>query len=156
MKKIGTRAEVYNGLAFKTSGGMTKENIIKIKEKPKKRSYKSKKNKKKINGKDINVNVNVSGNDGLTRENTKEKIKKQKKYLSRKISDRMRQKSNFHQKKISFNTNLNQEKEYICQSLDNDDNFDNDYDKDKDNSHKNKGKFIIEQFPDLSDNDIFN
>lgn len=91
-KKIGTREEVYNLVANKTSGGMQRPDIIK---------------------------------------NNK---KKGRRYISRKISERMKTNSNLKKKKkrtiisncnntsktkknITFNTDNNKVKEYYCLNL---------------------------------------
>lgn len=51
MKRIGSREEVYNGIAIKTTGGMHKDDIIKIKQKLKTDDTVSKYNEKYISKK---------------------------------------------------------------------------------------------------------
>ena len=68
MKSIGTRKEVYYGLAKKTSGGMTKNDIIKS---------------SKLQHSNTPQHANLQENDKCI-------LKKKKIYLSKKISNRMK------------------------------------------------------------------
>jgi hypothetical protein len=96
MKTIGTREEVYNDLAKKTSGGLTKKDIL----------------------------------------------KKKKKYISLKKSNEMKKKNPFKKKltkrKISFELNENETKEFYCKTFNEKKKIINDDEDDDDDDDENK------------------
>lgn len=146
MKRIGTRKEVYLGTALKTSGGMTRDDIIKsVKEKAKKiylskkissrmkynspllsyRKYKQSKKKECELGK-----LNVSDlKEKLIRERKLQRLKRRK-LKSQKSHKYLKEKKKHKSKKLSFALNKNKTKEFYCSRLnDENDNDDNDEDK---------------------------
>lgn len=114
-KKIGTREDVYNGIAQKTSGGMYQADIIlkknnvnnkkyisrkisnRMKQKTPLEKYKIQKSSKKQNNKNItnykNSTNNISGNK-----------------INRKLS----------KKNVSFTSNNNIIREYVCLTMNSD------------------------------------
>lgn len=151
MKKIGTRKEVYLGVALKTSGGMTRDDIIKsVKEKAKKiylskkissrmkynsplLSYRKHKQSKKKN--DELGKFNVSDlKEKLIRERKLQRLKRRK-LKSQKSHTYLKEKKKHKSKKLSFALNKNKTKEFYCSKL-NDDNDNYNYNED-DNDHNN-------------------
>jgi hypothetical protein len=141
MKRIGSRKEVYLGIALKTSGGMNRDDIIKsVKEKAKKiylskkishrmknnspllsyRKHKKSKKKEYVLGK-----LNVSDlKETLIRERKLQRIKRRK-FKSQKIQKYLKEKNN-SRKKLSFALNKNKIKEFYCSKLNNNDDEDDD------------------------------
>ena len=143
MKRIGTRKEVYLGIALKTSGGMTRNDIIKsVKEKAKQiylskkissrmkynsplfsyRKHKQSKKKEYELGK-----LNVSDlKEKLIRERKLQRLKRRK-LKSQKSHTYLKEKKKHKSKKLSFALNKNKTKEFYCSKLNNDnDNEDDD------------------------------
>lgn len=125
MKTIGSREEVYNDFAKKTSGGLTKKDIL----------------------------------------------KKKKKYISLKKSNEMKKKNPFKKKltkrKISFELNENETKEFYCKTFNEKKKIINDDDDDDENkindnidflklnSLKNENKeFIIKDICEIENIDL--
>jgi len=149
MKRIGSRKEVYLGIALKTSGGMTRDDIIKsVKEKAKKiylskkissrmkynspllsyRKHKKSKKKEYELGK-----LNVSDlKEKLIRERKLQRLKRRK-LKSQKSHKYLKEKHKHKSKKLSFALNKNKTKEFYCSKL----NDDNDNDNEDDNDHNN-------------------
>lgn len=105
MKKIGTREEVYNGLAIKTSGGMYKDDIIKI----------------------GNVSRGSKSNQKLNQKKNPRLNHKRDKYISKKKSEIMKgkyrksmKKEGSNTRKITFDKQIIMRK-YHCNKMDNDD-----------------------------------
>jgi len=185
MKEIGSRKEVYVGIALKTSGGMTREDIIKsVKEKAKKlylskkissrmkynsplvlyRKTKQSKKKQSDLGK-----LNVSDlKKMLSRERRLQRIKRRK-LKSLKSQKSLKEKNKDKSKKLSFALNKNKTKEFYCSRLNNDDDDDsysttsfNGYERDDEdedgneyNSSRDKKEFKIEALPEISLEELF-
>uniref|UniRef100_A0A6C0EFE8 Uncharacterized protein n=1 Tax=viral metagenome TaxID=1070528 RepID=A0A6C0EFE8_9ZZZZ len=182
MKKIGSRKEVYLGIALKTSGGMTRDDIIKSVKDKAKNIYLSKKissrmknnnplvlyrkhKKSKKKGYELGQ-LNVSDlKEKLIRERQLHRIKRRKlKSLKSKRDLKIRHKS----KKLSFALNKNKTKEFYCPSLNREDDMfstsslngyerDNeDEDTENDNYNQNqKSEFKIEEPPDINLDELF-
>ena len=184
MKKIGSRKEVYLGIALKTSGGMTRDDIIKsVKEKAKKIYLskkissrmknnsplvfyrKTKKSKKKEHelGK-----LNVSDlKEKLIRERKLQRIKRRKLKSLKSQTDSKEKKHK--SKKLSFALNKNKTKEFYCASLDKEDDiftstsyngYERDNEDDENDNYNNynkneKKEFKIEEPPDINLDELF-
>jgi len=185
MKEIGSRKEVYVGIALKTSGGMTREDIIKsVKEKAKKlylskkissrmkynsplvlyRKTKQSKKKQSDLGK-----LNVSDlKKMLSRERRLQRIKRRK-LKSLKSQKSLKEKNKDKSKKLRFSLNKNKTKEFYCSRLNNDDDDDsysttsfNGYERDDEdenedeyNTSRDKKEFKIEALPEISLEELF-
>ena len=166
MKRIGTREEVYLGIALKTPGGMTRTDIIKAKKQNAKKKYLSRKistrmktNSPLIKYKKIRSSKKQQLIDSDISQDKKEKYineRRQARMLRRKKSQRrkLNQYKNTElkpyktksSKKLSFNFNNNITKEYQCQNLE--DNYELGYDSDDENESGNI-PFKIEEMPDI-------
>lgn len=184
MKKIGSRKEVYLGVALKTSGGMTRDDIIKsVKEKAKKiylskkissrmkynspllsyRKHKKSKKKEYELGK-----LNVSDlKEKLIRERKLQRLKRRK-LKSQKSHKNLKEKKKHKSKKLSFALNKNKTKEFYCPRLNNNDDNDDSYsttsfngyerddeDENEYNSSRDKKEFKIESPPEISLEELF-
>ena len=166
MKRIGTREEVYLGLALKTPGGMTRTDIIKATKQNAKKKYLSRKistrmktNSPLIKYKKIRSSKKQQLIDSDISQEKKEKYmneRRQARLLRRKKSQRVKlqqyNKSPLNSnkpkssKKLSFNFNNNVTKEYHCQNLE--DNYELGYDSDDENENSSN-TFKIEEMPDI-------
>lgn len=181
MKKIGTRKEVYTGVALKTSGGMTRDDIIKSLNQKAKKIYLSKKissrmkdnsplvsyrKNKQSKKKEKNLEkLNVSDiRDMLMRERKLQRIKRRK-LKSLKSQNDVKEDTKNKSKKLSFALNKNKTKEYYCSNLNNE-NFSsymndmndmNGYERDDedDNYQSIRREFKIEEPPDIKLEDLF-
>lgn len=122
-KKIGSREEVYNDMARKTSGGMYKDdiikkNIVKRKEKGTRTRYLS----KKISDRMKNNHPNI-GRRKKTHTNTIKNINKTNQYQNKSkkntnLNLKRNMNGNYNKKRtIKFNINNNTVKEYYCPKL---------------------------------------
>lgn len=129
IKRIGTREEVFNGVAKMTSGGMTRDMIVKT-IKNNKVNYAS----KKISDR-MKYVIKQRGNNFKNCRKT--------------IKSTNQQQSKTRKNTVSFCINKNRVQEYYCPELNNyhydDDNNDND-----DNT-----EFIIEDMPNISLRELF-
>lgn len=176
MKRIGTREEVYLGLALKTAGGMTRPDIIKASKQNAKKKYLSRKisTRMKTNNPLVRYKKIKSAKKQQLRDSDISQEKKDKYINERKIARLLRRKKsqrrkleqsklgNKHKikssKKLSFNLENNIVKEYQCMNLeDNYYNYNNDDDElgyESDNESP-KSPFKIEEMPDIDINDYF-
>lgn len=122
-KKIGSREEVYNDMARKTSGGMYKDdiikkNIVKRKEKGTRTRYLS----KKISDRMKNNHQNI-GRRKKTQTYTSKNINKTNQYQNKSkkntnLNLKTNVNGNYNKKRtIKFNINNNIVKEYYCPKL---------------------------------------
>lgn len=126
MKRVGSREEVYNGIAIKTTGGMHKDDIIKIKQKLKTDDTVSKYNEKYISRKKSEL---IKKRGGIKKSL---KRKSNSNYLGNTINDRINNrinnrivnnvqnvKSNNTKKTIIFDKKIIM-REYQCNMMNND------------------------------------
>lgn len=107
-KKIGSREEVYNDLARKTSGGMKKNDIIK------KHINKKNQNKTKYLSRKISERMKNNPNIKRKKRTIHNKIGNQNKTKKAHNYPRLKSKKNF-----SFNMSDNLVKDYYCPALNN-------------------------------------
>jgi hypothetical protein len=179
MKSIGTRKEVYYNLAKKTSGGMTKNDIIKCMKSNKlqqqqnckngvknKKIYLSKKisdrmkqespliiyrHSKKNRNKSDCYNLNVSDlKDKLIRERKLERLRRRKLKSIKKQSKNEKKLS----KKICFVPNKNKIRTYHCRDMFKTTSFSNPDGYESDNEQSNT-EFKIEDLPEISLEELF-
>lgn len=167
MKRIGTREEVYLGLAHKTSGGMTRADIIKASKQNAKKKYISKKistrmktNNPLVNYKKIKSSKKQQLVDSDISSEKKQKYlneRKMARLLRRKQSKKNRlvkqKKNKLSNKKLSFNLKNNITKEYQCDNMD-DINYELGYESDNETS-SSSSPFKIEEMPDIDISDYF-
>lgn len=129
MKRIGTREEVYNGIAIQTAGGMRKDDIM----------------IKKINGKTEYISRRISTrmkNYIISNGGIRKSGKTNKKDI---VCGKTR-------KKVKIMTDKNRVKEYYCPELDYD--LDEQYNFDSRRNSQND-EFIIEEVPDIDLDQLF-
>ena len=129
MKRIGTREEVYNGIAIQTAGGMRKDDIM----------------IKKINGKTEYISRRISTrmkNYIISNGGIRKAGKTNKKAM---VGGKTR-------KKVKIMTDKNRVKEYYCPELDYDLDEQHYFDSGR---NSQSDEFIIEEVPDIDLDQLF-
>ena len=157
MKRIGTREEVFRGVAERTSGGMRKEDIM------------IKNNKFISRKKSDRMRIMVAQNERFQSFRSNKKTKCNKKLLNQnseninKINKKPIKKT---QKKVIFHFNKNKVQEYNCPDLnyycgDKEDEDDDEDDNEEESNYrqisfnKKPRDFKIEKIDDLNFDDLF-
>lgn len=156
MKRIGTREEVFKGIAERTSGGMRKEDIM------------IKNNKFISRKKSDRMKIMVAQNERFQVIRSNKKTKCSKKLLNQNngnINNSTKKPSRRTQKKVVFHFNKNKVQEYNCPDLnyycgDNEDEDDEDDIEEKPTYRqisfdKKPREFKIEKIDDLNIDDLF-
>lgn len=156
IKRVGTREEVYKGLAERTSGGMRKQDIM------------IKNNKFISRKKSDRMRIMVSQNDKnqIYRSNKKTKCKNILAQQNNRTIETINKKSNRKhnkktQKRVIFHINKNKVEEYNCPGLgyycgEEDDEEEEEFINSKQiNFNKKPKEFKIEKIDDLSIDDLF-
>ena len=129
MKRIGTREEVYNGIAIQTAGGMRKDDIM----------------IKKINGKTEYISRRISTrmkNYIISNGGIRKSGKTNKKTM---VGGKTR-------KRVKIMTDKNRVKEYYCPELDYDLDEQHYFDSGR---NSQSDEFIIEEVPDIDLDQLF-
>jgi hypothetical protein len=161
MKRIGTRQEVYQGLAERTSGGMRKEDIMI-------------KNKKFISRKKSDrMRIMVAQNERFQVFHSNKKTKCNNllnQQNNRNINNNTKKSSKRTQKKVIFHFNKNKVQEYNCPELNyycgdkEDEEEDDEEDEEEEEKYENSKqinfnkkprKFKIEKINDINIDDLF-
>ena len=114
-KKIGTREDVYNGIAKKTSGGMYQADIILKKNNTKGKKYISKKISYRM--KHENPLIKYKKQKSLKKQNN-QNITNYKNNTNNISSNKINRK--LSRKNVSFISNNNIVKEYVCSTMNSD------------------------------------
>jgi len=130
VKRIGTREEVYHGIAKITAGGMVKSDIVKV----------IKNNKEHYASRKISDRMKY--------------VVKQKGGLRHRKTAKcgIHQPSKTKKNNVSFSTNKDRVEEYYCPQLD------NNYNRIDIGGYRNENinKFVVEEMPNINIDDLFN
>ena len=154
MKTYGTRAEVYNNIAHKTRGGLTKDDIIQKGDR-----FLSKRVSERM--RDVNKNP-LSSVHRQRRKNRIKSIKNTSSDSSTNTSSNSSDKRNRRlkrrkktRKRVKFNLQDNKTTQYYCPEL-NESDYDIDDDIEEININKpNKKKFVITEPPEIDFDELF-
>jgi hypothetical protein len=175
MKRIGTKKEVYLGIALKTLEGMVRDDIIKTVKEKSKKIYLSKNVYRKLKSNNPLIlnkkrNFTKKKNDDIGKLNVsdlKEKMNRERKLqrLKRRKLKSLKSKSKCKKgKKLSFALNKNKTREFYCVGLNREDDifstssfngYERDDEGDDDNIKNEKGEFKIEELPNITLDELF-